>query len=402
MTNNSCRNVAVFSIAMIMSICLTACGKDSADRGGTSDGGTSLQSPARMTSISRIIGYRECYQNDTLYYTVGQMLIPSSNTDRLSFIWSGNRLSAAEFGNWLSASFVYNGGNNLTDCFISRSDGEPGTVDQYKKRHYHMVYESAFLSRVEVIDFLNSSFHQTYSITNTSDGRITSIVSTDGISHHFTWQGDNVIQHEQFRTRSNGAIDTIIVRYEYDNTTSIYTGMSSLMWVLMDEELGLDPLTTFNEAQLLSRNNMTKAVSNSDGSEEEVDVDPVPDKSSGLLVNYHHQNSNGYVLKTEASCQYRNDHTKVITCYTYDDGTAAYMPPVYHVDVQSNMDASTATTTFEGTNGGGDFEEGMQIAIYAHENVFDNVRFVEWDDGNTDNPRYITVTGDASYTAILE
>ena len=50
--------------------------------------------------------------------------------------------------------------------------------------------------------------------------------------------------------------------------------------------------------------------------------------------------------------------------------------------------------------GGGTFPAGTVIQISATPSP--NARFVSWDDGNADNPRTITVTGDATYTAKFE
>ena len=50
--------------------------------------------------------------------------------------------------------------------------------------------------------------------------------------------------------------------------------------------------------------------------------------------------------------------------------------------------------------GGGTFPEGAVTQISATPSP--SARFVSWDDGNTDNPRTITVTGDVTYTARFE
>ena len=51
-------------------------------------------------------------------------------------------------------------------------------------------------------------------------------------------------------------------------------------------------------------------------------------------------------------------------------------------------------------SGGGMYNAGSQVAITATANS--GYRFKEWNDGNTDNPRIITVTKDAIYTAHFE
>ena len=51
-------------------------------------------------------------------------------------------------------------------------------------------------------------------------------------------------------------------------------------------------------------------------------------------------------------------------------------------------------------SGGGEYEVGTEITITATPNQ--GYRFVSWNDGNTDNPRTITVTEDATYIASFE
>jgi len=57
----------------------------------------------------------------------------------------------------------------------------------------------------------------------------------------------------------------------------------------------------------------------------------------------------------------------------------------------------SANESYGSVDGGGIFHEGDEISISAEPS--DGYRFVSWDDGNTDNPRTITVTGDATYIA---
>ena len=63
----------------------------------------------------------------------------------------------------------------------------------------------------------------------------------------------------------------------------------------------------------------------------------------------------------------------------------------YTITVQSN------NAEWGQVNGGGTFNEGTQIEISAIANP--GYVFTGWNDGNTNNPRTITVTGNATYTA---
>ena len=57
-------------------------------------------------------------------------------------------------------------------------------------------------------------------------------------------------------------------------------------------------------------------------------------------------------------------------------------------------DASMGSAT-----GGGVYDENTTATLTAKANT--NFKFVKWDDGNTDNPRTVKVTGDASYKAVF-
>lgn len=73
--------------------------------------------------------------------------------------------------------------------------------------------------------------------------------------------------------------------------------------------------------------------------------------------------------------------------------STSYTPPVtqYTVTVTSNNDA------WGMVSGGGTYNEGYTITLSATAN--NGYHFVQWQDGNTDNPRTVTVTGNATYTA---
>ena len=60
----------------------------------------------------------------------------------------------------------------------------------------------------------------------------------------------------------------------------------------------------------------------------------------------------------------------------------------YIITVATNMSDDTQPYTIE---------EGSSIALHAHPDP--GYIFSQWSDGNTDNPRIVTITGDASYAA---
>lgn len=64
---------------------------------------------------------------------------------------------------------------------------------------------------------------------------------------------------------------------------------------------------------------------------------------------------------------------------------------------QYEITVVSANPELGSASGGGVFDYGTERQISAH--PLNNCEFVKWNDGNTDNPRTITVTGDKTYTA---
>lgn len=80
--------------------------------------------------------------------------------------------------------------------------------------------------------------------------------------------------------------------------------------------------------------------------------------------------------------------------YIYGDTLTFTTKPLYNVSVTTNNSAWGAV------NGGGTFAYGETATITAIPN--EHYQFVQWSDGNTNNPRAITVTSDTSFTAVFE
>ena len=76
--------------------------------------------------------------------------------------------------------------------------------------------------------------------------------------------------------------------------------------------------------------------------------------------------------------------------------------PVYgeRTKYSYTITVSANSSSYGTVSGGGTYEEGTQVTLTATANS--GYRFVRWNDGNTDNPRVITVTQDESYTAYFE
>ena len=76
---------------------------------------------------------------------------------------------------------------------------------------------------------------------------------------------------------------------------------------------------------------------------------------------------------------------------------AIYIASFEEIPVQYTITVLSASETMGTVDGGGTFQEGTEIQISATAN--EGFVFVAWNDGNTDNPRTIVVTGNATYIA---
>lgn len=66
----------------------------------------------------------------------------------------------------------------------------------------------------------------------------------------------------------------------------------------------------------------------------------------------------------------------------------------------STITVNSSNTTYGTTYGTGAYIKGTSVFITATPN--ECYRFIQWSDGNTDNPRTITIAGNATYTAEFE
>ncbi|MGM9746521.1 MAG: hypothetical protein ACI30H_06160 [Paludibacteraceae bacterium] len=89
--------------------------------------------------------------------------------------------------------------------------------------------------------------------------------------------------------------------------------------------------------------------------------------------------------------------------YVYYSAYVSVNTKYYYGEVDSVHLLSRITTSSNNTyctvTGAGDYEYGATITLTAE--PIRGCYFQQWDDGSTDNPRTVTVTGDATYTAMF-
>ena len=86
--------------------------------------------------------------------------------------------------------------------------------------------------------------------------------------------------------------------------------------------------------------------------------------------------------------------------YVTVTNNAVYIANFEPLLVQYTINVLSANETMGTANGSGTYNNGEQVTISATANT--GYRFTQWQDGNTANPRTITVTGDATYIASFE
>ena len=119
-----------------------------------------------------------------------------------------------------------------------------------------------------------------------------------------------------------------------------------------------------------------------------VTVSPSGQQSAGTIVTLTATANDGYVF------DHWNDNNTQTTRTVSVNGNATYTAtflPLYTVSV------ATADETKGAVSGGGTVASGKTTTISA--TAFKGYVFSQWNDGNTDNPRTVTATGNTTYTA---
>ena len=206
----------------------------------------------------------------------------------------------------------------------------------------------------------------------------------DLIVKNLLWDNGNVIHME--KTSSNSHTSTTYrytYDYLYDNMTSAFTGME--MYALLSEHY------------LLSRNNVLRIIESRSSTYDSPEPESSLIDTTIYTYTYDGDWPISYSSTLSNSSPYGGGHRSESTSYLrYTDGSGATAPQTFTISATSNMPDSAAVHVY----GGGDYEAGRQVVLQA--NCYQpNIRFLCWSDGNTDNPRTFTVTGDAQFIAVF-
>lgn len=193
------------------------------------------------------------------------------------------------------------------------------------------------------------------------------------------WDNGNVTHVEKTNSNSHSSNTyTYTFDYLYDNKTSVYKGMD--VYALLG-----------SEHFMLSKNNVLRAIDNYHSSNYDTTIYTYTyDGDWPISYSSSHSNSSPY------SGGYRSENTNYLR---YTDGSGATAPQTYRINATTNM----PNNEYLQVSGGGDYEAGRMVMLNAGRYYYDTTGavFQCWSDGITDNPRILTVTGDASYVAIF-
>lgn len=199
----------------------------------------------------------------------------------------------------------------------------------------------------------------------------------DMTTTRLSWYNGNVT-HVEKTYQSRYSTHTYTFDYLYDNMKSLYTGIE--MYAL----LGVDYYA-------MSKNNVIRIIDNYHSSEYDTTV-YVYTYDGDWPISYSSTHSSNSLY----SGGYHSESTNYLR---YTDGSGATVPQTYRISATTNM----PNNEYLQVSGGGDYEAGRMVLLSAgrYYNDTTGAVFQCWNDGITDNPRTLTVTGDASYMAIF-
>ena len=193
------------------------------------------------------------------------------------------------------------------------------------------------------------------------------------------WDNGNVIHAQKSITGAHYSEPRIeTYDYLYDNMTSLFTGVD--IYGLIG-----------NGYYMLSKNNVLRVINKYSDTESDTTIyiyDYDGDWPASYTTNHGHRNS------------YYHSEYKAYLRYT--DGSGVTAPQTYTISTSMNLPIND---NIYYVFGGGEYEDGRQIVLKASSLVtYQGVdrQFMCWNDGVTDNPRTLTVTGDAEFVAIYE
>ena len=273
-----------------------------------------------------------------------------TNVEELRFTWDGDKLAKIDLwdGDVLeeSADFTYD----------SRGLSEIRSTD------YRFVFDYANGRVKEIALYYGGIYRWTATVSYNALGNISNVGLSDGSDMNFTWRNGNVVEHEVVSEGRN--------TYTYDSKSNPFNMECAFFMALRAEEYAY-----FSNNNVLEKRWI-----------------PLNGSSSDRTYTYTYDESNTWPV----TCSYTSSGESGTDYYLYADGTGSAGPggggqTSYTVSVVAN------NSSYGYVTGGGTYAAGSTATITAY--PYSGYQFSHWNDGNTSNPRTITVTGNATYTA---
>ena len=266
------------------------------------------------------------------------------------------------------------------------------------------------------LDTLTATAYSGYRFTGWDDGntenpRIITVTNDASYTANFADLGDDELQYDNgIYVSAMGAGGTLTwgVRFESSELVG-YDNLSSVR--IFDVYAGTYEVriyqggTTAPETQVYTES--ITLMGSQDWFEAELATPVVLDTTQSLWVVL---NNSGVTYPAAASDFVGNPDGSWVSLNgitwapIYNYGNFYYTWMIHAVLGQNTttytITATSADETMGTVTGGGTYEEGATATLTATANA--GYHFVQWNDGNTDNPRTITVTEDATYTATFE
>lgn len=319
------------------------------------------------------ISYSKNYYNYSLNFTSGDV-------GGTKLIWSGRNLKGVSWMDYENGTWIDEGGQTLS------YDGDSPTEIRMEQGDemvtYYITYADGYPTEIYAVYEDGDWERTTYRYDSGGKIRTSTRINDAGnsFSSTFTWTGDNLTYIEEHE--STGSV--YYTNYTYDSKKSLYSSISLPLKLIICE----------GDFSVLSANNVIL---------EQYTHTYTFNGSTSTSTNtyaYAYTYDGDYPVKcirtehgTYDEYGYKKDRTRT-TYYEYADGTgASQMPRLYTLGVERN------NTSWGYVSGGGVYAAGTEAVISADANY--TYDFLQWNDGNTSNPRYITVNSDATYTAIF-
>ena len=274
--------------------------------------------------------------------------------EEIRFTYNGGQLSHAELWDggvrdWY-ADFSYNGtrlgeinfheGNDVAQIRYTYSGNNPSSADIY----------------------YNGQIERTIQFTCNNMGQITSTSFDYGdFVMNYTWEGNNVVRED--------IVSEGYYTFSYDNKINPINNAFAMLALLMGE----------GDVYYLSANNLTYRSS-------------TWYSGGGSSRSFSYTYTDNY----PATASYSSSGGSGTYHYYYTDGTGSNYTgggsqQNYTVSVSAN------NSSYGYVTGGGTYPAGSTVTLTAY--PYSGYQFSYWSDGNTQNPRTITVNGNVSYTA---